>query len=237
MGRREYVIPLEEINLATRNFNKETIVTRARWGMVYQGQLSGLWGNQTATFKRFDRRYVYAEYEFRYELRMISNFNHENIIGLIGYCDEGNEMILAYKYAINGSLDLHLQDENKRRCLRWEQRLKICIGVVRGLNYLRSDHGEDNILVHRNLMCQNILLDDTMEPLITGLSASKVIEINQHQFFDFPSTSIHYHLDPIYRGSGIVKAEADIYSLGVILFDNKVVKLPPLWLLTQHVNQ
>lgn len=35
---------------------------------------------------------------------MVSRLNHENVVGLQGYCVDGGIRILAYEYAPNGSL-------------------------------------------------------------------------------------------------------------------------------------
>ncbi|PWA36258.1 protein kinase-like domain, Phloem protein 2-like protein [Artemisia annua] len=207
------LIPLEEIRLATGNFSDESKIPNTR---VYKGQLSGRWGNRTAAFQRHNPKY--DEAEFRNELQMMSNLRHENIIQLIGYCDEEGEMIIIYDYAVNGSLESHLEDESQTRCLTWAQRLKICIGAARGLKHLQASHGENKILVHRNFNGGNILLDDNMEPLICGLGVSIVVNRNTGQVHSIP-VGPDYYIDPIYRESGIIKSETDVYSLGVVLFE------------------
>ncbi|XP_042753373.1 uncharacterized protein LOC111892795 [Lactuca sativa] len=133
-----YLIPLEEVNLATKNFSPERYIGGGGFGKVYKGELSERWQNRTAAFKRLAQNSYQGEHEFRNEISIISRFHHENIVSFIGYCDEVNEMIVVYEYAINGSLDHHLQDPNKRRDITWTHRLKICIGAARGLNYLHS---------------------------------------------------------------------------------------------------
>ncbi|CAI9269226.1 unnamed protein product [Lactuca saligna] len=110
-----YLIPLEEISGATENFSQQRCI-----------------GARIATK------------EFNNELQMISQFSHENVISFIGYCNEGNERIIVYEYAVNGSLDHHLQDPKKMSSITWTQRLKICIGAARGLNYLHSGCGQNN---------------------------------------------------------------------------------------------
>nr|GFC97617.1 probable receptor-like protein kinase At5g59700 [Tanacetum cinerariifolium] len=98
---------------------------------------------------------------------------HHNIIPFVGYCDEGDEMISVYEYASNGSLDYHLEEEDKRRCLTWVKRLKICLGAAKGLNYLHTGLGEDNNVIHRDFKSGNILLDDNLEAKICDFELSK----------------------------------------------------------------
>ncbi|PWA81130.1 protein kinase-like domain-containing protein [Artemisia annua] len=206
------LIPLKEILLATGNFSHELI----RYSGVYKGQLSGRWGNRTAAFKRHDPKKKGEE--FRNELQMMSSLRHRNIIQLIGYCDEGGEMITIYDYAVNGSLESHMVGNVQKRELTWVERLKICIGAAKGLKYLQASHGEDKILVHKEFKSGKILLDDNLEPLISGLGYSIVLDRNKGQVYGKPAGD-RYYIDPIYQDSGIIRSETDIYSLGVVLFE------------------
>nr|GEU97087.1 protein kinase, ATP binding site-containing protein [Tanacetum cinerariifolium] len=178
----EFFIPLMEIILATRNFSEAFKIGGGGFGAVYKGQLSQRWQNHEAAIKRLDKTGRQGKTEFRNELELIFKFHHENIIPFIGYCDEGNEMILLYEYARNGSLDYHLQRKKKRQCLTWVKRLKICLGAAKGLGYLHTGLGEDNRVIHRDVKSGNILLDDNMEAKICdfGLSKSKLTSNQQH---------------------------------------------------------
>ncbi|GJV87815.1 gag-pol polyprotein [Tanacetum coccineum] len=86
------------------------------------------------------------------ELKILSRCHHVNILPFIGYCDEkdvflqqgahGDKVILIY----NGVNDLdqtlvgYLQNKDRRHH-SWARRLRICIGVAKGLNYLHSGIG------------------------------------------------------------------------------------------------
>ncbi|GKB17647.1 protein kinase, ATP binding site-containing protein [Tanacetum coccineum] len=212
------LIPLEEISLATSDFSPENQIGEGGFGRVYKGQLSGRWENRTAAFKRHDLKGCQREEEFRNEFQMMSSLRHDKIIQLIGYCDEGGEKIIIYDYAVNGSLESHFTGRNERRCPTWEQRLKICIGAAIAIKHLQASHGEDKILVHRNVKSGTILSDDNMEPLISGSGFSIVVDKNQGHVYDNPAGT-KFYIDPIYQESGIVKPETDVYSLGVVLFE------------------
>lgn len=112
-----FQIPLNDIILATQNFAAETVIGNGGFGTVYKGQLSELWQNRSVAVKRLDPDGYQGHREFLNEVKMISSFHHQNIIPFIGYCDEGNEMIVVYEYAVNRSLDDHLQNPENRGCL------------------------------------------------------------------------------------------------------------------------
>ncbi|KAJ9558478.1 hypothetical protein OSB04_013092 [Centaurea solstitialis] len=220
LNLEKFLIPLEEINRATKNFSPETQIGDGGFGMVYKGQLSESWENRMAAIKRLGQKTYQEKDEFLHELKMISRFNHRNIIPFLGYCDEGDEMIIVFEYATNGSLDLHLEDPDKMGCMTWAQRLKICLGAATGLNYLHSGLGEDNRVIHRDVKSANILLDDDIEAKIGDFGLSRFGPRNQ------PNTQLytkvagtHFYLDPIYNASDILRKESDVYSFGVVMFE------------------
>ncbi|GJW46044.1 protein kinase, ATP binding site-containing protein [Tanacetum coccineum] len=127
----DLLIPLTEISLATGDFSKDSQIGDGGFGVVHIGRLSDRWQNHEAAIKRLDNNNHQGKKEFLNELRLISRFHHQNIISFIGYCDEGDEMILVYEYASNGSLDHHLQDPNKRHQLPWSHRIQYALIIAK----------------------------------------------------------------------------------------------------------
>ncbi|KAL4587863.1 hypothetical protein LXL04_000737 [Taraxacum kok-saghyz] len=216
----KYLIPLDEINRATGNFSRERYIGGGGFGSVYKGQLSERWQNRTVAVKRLDANSHQGEREFRNELEVISSFHHENIISFIGYCDEGVEMIIVYEFAMNESLDHHLQDPKKINCITWAKRLEICIGAARGLHYLHTGPGEKNRVIHRDVKSANILLDGNMVAKICDFGLSKLGTRNQLNTLLYTKVAgTQFYLDPTYHESRILRKESDVYSFGVVLFE------------------
>ncbi|GKA07511.1 protein kinase, ATP binding site-containing protein [Tanacetum coccineum] len=143
------------------------------FGVVYKGQLSKQWPDHEVAIKRLNKTGHHVNTEFLNELNMISRFHHQNIIRFIVFCNERDEMIFVYEYAVNGSLESHLENPNKIRCLTWVKRLKICLGAAKGLDYLHSGLREKNRVIHRDVKSGNILLDDNLEAKICDFGFSK----------------------------------------------------------------
>nr|GEX42861.1 receptor-like protein kinase HERK 1 [Tanacetum cinerariifolium] len=145
---------------------------------------------------------------------MLSRYRHKNLVSLVGFCDEDEEKIIVYEYEFNGSLEKHLSSNT----LTWGQRLKICIGVARGLEYLHNPLGIQQRVLHRDLKSANILLGHFWEAKISDFGLSKIGPANQE--FTFLVSNVVGTLrycDPPYAETGTLTKESDVYSFGVVL--------------------
>ncbi|PWA62216.1 protein kinase domain, Nitrogen network kinase 1, Phloem protein 2-like protein [Artemisia annua] len=131
-GFEDLEIQLEEIKSATNNFDEENVIGHGGFGKVYKGELShsNSKGRGMVALKRLNRKHGQGDAEFHKEVRMLSCYRHENIISLLGFSSERDEMILVYEYAPRGSLDRHLKDVT----LTWTQILsgKLCFEFSNG---------------------------------------------------------------------------------------------------------
>ncbi|KAM7490583.1 hypothetical protein LguiA_033504 [Lonicera macranthoides] len=163
---------LPEILSATHNFDDSKVIGKGGFGKVYKGAIDD--GLVTVAIKRLNHTSKQGTVEFLTEIEMLSKFRHSNLISLIGYCDDRDEMILVYEYMERGALADHIykMDTSANNfVLSWVQRLKICIGAARGLEYL---HTGTNV-IHRDLKCSNILLDENLTAKVSDFGISKVV--------------------------------------------------------------
>ncbi|KAK8995483.1 hypothetical protein V6N11_075756 [Hibiscus sabdariffa] len=123
---------LSDIVIATNNFDNALIVGRGGFGNVYKGRIPGI--QYEVAIKRLHSKSHQGENEFWAEIEMLSQLHYINLVSLIGCCAEDHEMILVYDYMVNGTLRDHLYNHDDIP-LSWKQRLKICIGAARGLEY------------------------------------------------------------------------------------------------------
>nr|XP_043609303.1 uncharacterized protein LOC122581198 [Erigeron canadensis] len=174
----------------------------------------------TVAIKRiFGRVDGLAEKGFLAEIELLSKCKHPNIVSLTGYCDEEPEMILIYEYASNGSLEDYLGKSDKITKFTWVQRIKICIDIAYGLEYLHKVTEDKECIIHRDIKSANILLDDRWQAKIADFGLSKLhpTYIQRSTLLSANIGGTQVYLDPEYEKTGNLKTSSDIYSFGVVL--------------------
>ncbi|KAF5799960.1 putative protein kinase RLK-Pelle-CrRLK1L-1 family [Helianthus annuus] len=212
---------LDDIKSATNDFADNRILGRGGFGVVYAGQLptthrSACEPGTPVAVKRLNVNSHQGDKEFLKEILMLDSCKHKNLVYLIGFVSEDTERILVYKKEDNGSLDKHLGSTD----LTWEQRLRICLGAARGLEYLHSSVGTEHRVLHCDLKSSNVLLDANFEAKISDFGLSKIGPKNMpHTFLATVPCGTLGYVDPEYAISGVLTKESDVYSFGVVLFE------------------
>ncbi|KAM0010123.1 putative protein kinase RLK-Pelle-CrRLK1L-1 family [Helianthus debilis subsp. tardiflorus] len=210
-------IQMKDVVSATNNFDPTRVIGFGGFGKVYKGELSSPEGQITFAFKHLDRRLGQGGIEFWKEIMMLSKYKHKNLVTLMHFCIEDDEMILVYEYASRGSLDRYLSDAST---LSWTQRLKISVGVAHGLQFLHDPKGSQQRVIHRDIKSANILLDDDWTAKVSDFGLSKVGPANQaHTYMVSHGVGTPGYCDPLYVEFGYLSKESDVYSFGVVLFE------------------
>lgn len=163
---------IDEIRSATNYFDPQLHIGSGGYGRVYKGSIDG--GHTVVAIKRLRSESRQGDNEFRTEIKTMSKIRHQHLVSLIGYCHDGQERVLVYKYMARGTLADHLYKINRHNKshppLDWELRLKVSIGAARGLYYLHSRHR----VIHRDVKSSNILLDENWVAKMGDFGLSKM---------------------------------------------------------------
>ncbi|MBA0734998.1 hypothetical protein Gogos_018883 [Gossypium gossypioides] len=197
-----------EIEQATKNFDSGLLIGEGGFGRVYEGLFRG---------------HGQGLLEFQTEIVVLSRIRHRHLVSFIGYCDERSEMILVYEFMEKGTLRDHLYNRSSdvekpyfaRSDLSWKQRLEICIGAAKGLNYLHT--GSDGGIIHRDVKSTNILLDERLVAKVADFGVSKFNLPDAEHSVDVKGT--FGYLDPQYFLSLQLTDKSDVYSFGVVLLE------------------
>ncbi|KAL0356351.1 UNVERIFIED_CONTAM: Receptor-like protein kinase FERONIA [Sesamum radiatum] len=209
---------LSEIQLATRNFSDAHLIGKGGFGKVYKGLIDN--GQETVAIKRQKSNSKQGAREFLTEIETLTELRHVNLVSLIGYCNEHGEMILVYEYMASGTLADHLyklaRKSDNSSSLAWKQRLNICIGAGRGLDYLHTGHS----LIHRDVKASNILLDGNFIAKVSDFGLAK--PLSRSRLESHISTKVKGtfgYFDPNYLTTGKLTRKSDTYAFGVVLLE------------------
>lgn len=154
---------------------------------------------------------------FLYEIAVISNLRHPNILMFLGASIRPPNLWSVAEFLVLGSLNYVLKTYTK---LDWKVRLNMAIECARGLLYL---HSQDPPILHRDLKSMNILVDKNFHIKVAdfGISTKKSTNLNSKV------GTLNWLAPEILNGSASVYLEsADIYSFGMILWELVSGRIP-----------
>ncbi|KAL6186256.1 hypothetical protein ACLB2K_042377 [Fragaria x ananassa] len=113
-----------------------------------------------------------AKRRIQQELEVLAGLRHRHLMSLRAYVREYDRFSLVYDFVPNGSLEdaMNRVRENQLQ-LSWEVRLRIAVGVIKGLQYL---HAYVPQIMHYNLKPSNVMLDAEFEPRLGDYGLAKL---------------------------------------------------------------
>ncbi|GLJ55028.1 hypothetical protein SUGI_1181250 [Cryptomeria japonica] len=154
--------------------------------------------------------------QFLNEVKLVAKIQHRNLVKLLGCCAEGSERLLVYEHLVNKSLDKIVFHPQRSKLLDWPKRLKIILGVARGLLYLHED--SHLRIIHRDIKARNILLDEKMEPKISDFGLARLIGQDESHV-ETRLAGTYGYMAPEYAMLGQLSCKADVYSFGVVILE------------------
>ncbi|KAI3460735.1 hypothetical protein Pfo_017398 [Paulownia fortunei] len=213
------LIPVDELKEVTSNFSTDSLIGEGSYGRVYYGVLNN---GRAAAIKKLDAS-KQPDDEFLAQVSMVSTLRHENFVELIGYCLDGNQRVLAYEFASNGSLHdiLHgrkgVKGAQPGPVLSWVQRVKIAVGAAKGLEYLHEK--ADPHIIHRDIKSSNVLIfDDDLAKIADFDLSNQAPDMAARLHSTRVLGTFGYHA-PEYAMTGQLNSKSDVYSFGVVLLE------------------
>lgn len=213
-GTHFTTLSFSQVKNATDNFSTENKLGEGGFGPVYKGNLQN---GQVVAVKRLAANSGQGLPEFKNEILLIAKLQHRNLVGLLGCCIDGEEMVLIYEYMPNKSLDFFLFEKSRRAFLVWAMRLNIIEGIAQGLIYLHK-HSRLRI-IHRDLKPSNILLDTDMNPKISDFGMARIFDPKGGLANTKRVVGTYGYMAPEYAMAGIFSVKSDVFSYGVLLLE------------------
>uniref|UniRef100_A0A0E0LS80 Protein kinase domain-containing protein n=1 Tax=Oryza punctata TaxID=4537 RepID=A0A0E0LS80_ORYPU len=208
------IFSYNELRKATHDFSGANKIGEGGFGSVFRGRLKD---GAIVAVKVLSATSRQGVREFINELTAISDVMHENLITLVGCCAEGSHRILVYNYLENNSLQHTLLGSGRSNIqFNWRARVKITVGVARGLAFLHEEVRPH--IIHRDIKASNILLDKDLTPKISDFGLARLLPPNETHVSTRVAGTIGY-LAPEYALRGQVTKKSDIYSFGVLILE------------------
>ncbi|CAI9779318.1 unnamed protein product [Fraxinus pennsylvanica] len=211
-------IPFKELKNATRNFRPDRILGEGGFGLVFKGWINERTltaakpgSGMTVAIKKWNPNSVK---EWLTEVNYLSHFRHPNLIKLIAYCTEGDNLLLVYEFMPKGSLDNHFF--RRHQCLSWSTRIKVAVDTARGLSFL---HDAKNKVIHRNLKSSDILLDEHFNAKLSGFGLAEDGPHDDKTHVSSKVMGLYGYVAPEYLATGHLTEKCDVYSFGVVLLE------------------
>ncbi|KAF7825489.1 putative inactive leucine-rich repeat receptor-like protein kinase IMK2 [Senna tora] len=195
------------------------IMGKSAYGTAYKATLED--GNQVAV-KRLREKTTKGQKEFETEVAALGKIRHPNLLALRAYyLGPKGEKLLVFDYMPKGSLASFLHARGPEIVIDWPTRMRIALGVTRGLCYL---HTQENI-VHGNLTSSNILLDEQTNAHITDFGLSRLMTTSANTNIIATAGSLGYNAPELTKTKK-PSTKTDAYSLGVIILELLTGKPP-----------
>ncbi|KAL5226659.1 hypothetical protein ABZP36_014924 [Zizania latifolia] len=201
------------------NFTR--VIGRGGFGVVYLGHLED--GSEVAV-KMCSQTSFHGVKQFLTEAKSLSQVHHRNLVFLVGYCNDGDNLALVYEYMAQGSLHDHIRGKTGvARFLNWELRLKIALDAAQGLDYLHTGC----MMVHRDVKSSNILLDQNLNAKVADFGLAKIFGDDAQMSLMSTISGTPGYIDPEYQITSKLSDRSDVYSFGVVLLE-VVTGEPPI---------
>lgn len=154
---------------------------------------------------------------FKNESKAIGELSHPNIVKVYDVITEEPVQCIVMEYVDGITLKEYIE---YKKVLPWREAVHFTVQILRALQ-----HAHDHGIVHRDIKPQNIMLlsDRTIKVMDFGIA--RFSRSDSQTMTDKAIGSVHYISPEQARGDAI-DDKADIYSVGVMLFEMLTGKLP-----------
>ncbi|CAA0287722.1 unnamed protein product [Arabidopsis thaliana] len=208
---KERRITYPEVLKMTNNF--ERVLGKGGFGTVYHGNLE----DTQVAVKMLSHSSAQGYKEFKAEVELLLRVHHRNLVGLVGYCDDGDNLALIYEYMANGDLKENMSGKRGGNVLTWENRMQIAVEAAQGLEYLHN--GCTPPMVHRDVKTTNILLNERYGAKLADFGLSRSFPVDGESHVSTVVAGTPGYLDPEYYRTNWLSEKSDVYSFGVVLLE------------------
>lgn len=154
---------------------------------------------------------------FRNESKAIAVLSHPNIVKVydVSFGDRIQYIVMEYIDGI--TLKQYIEQQGE---IKWREALYFTVQILRALQ-----HAHEKGIIHRDIKPQNIMLLEDGTIKVTDFGIARFSQTETQTMTDKAIGSVHYIAPEQARG-GYINDKADIYSVGVMLYEMLTGQLP-----------
>ena len=154
---------------------------------------------------------------FRNESKAIAVLSHPNIVKVydVSFGDRIQYIVMEYIDGI--TLKQYIEQQGE---IKWREALYFTVQILRALQ-----HAHEKGIIHRDIKPQNIRLLEDGTIKVTDFGIARFSQAETQTMTDKAIGSVHYIAPEQARG-GYINDKADIYSVGVMLYEMLTGQLP-----------
>lgn len=150
---------------------------------------------------------------FQREARAMARLRHPNVITIFDLGEQGQWLFIVMEYITGGNLRQRLQ----RQTIPWPEIIAIFHDLAQAL-----DFAHDQGIVHRDVKPVNVLIDDQstrQRAVLSDFGIARMLETSAHLTRTGAGVGTPEYMAPEQCRGLEVDARADIYALGVMLYE------------------
>ncbi|KAE8699226.1 ubiquitin-conjugating enzyme E2 2-like [Hibiscus syriacus] len=208
---------LEELEVATNNFDTTAFMGEGSQGHMYRGRLKD---GTFVAIRCLKMKKSHSTQSFMHHVELISKLRYRHLVSALGHCFECylddssvSRIFLIFEYVPNGSLRSWISGGNGKHSLTWAQRISAAIGIAKGIQFLHTGivpETKDKVWTpNKNFILERLLSSNS--PVCDRIYCYSILQVGRGTSAPHKdsSTSTRERYDD----------ESDVYDFGVILLE------------------
>jgi serine/threonine protein kinase len=177
------------------------------------------------------------EDRFRREARLVAALRHANIVQIYEFDFHEDQPFMVMEYLPGGTLkDVLARYKVRGETIPLREIAELLQPIAQALDFAHARGA-----VHRDIKPANILFSSSGEPVIADFGIAKILDESLQLTVTGEIVGSPYYMSPEQAASKPVEKYSDIYSLGVVVYEMAVGRVPFIGdtitgVLMQHLN-
>jgi serine/threonine protein kinase len=193
-------------------------IGKGNFGIVAKAQYAEKRGNTTmpaylvAVKKLHETASSEARHEILSEAAVMAQFDHDNVLRLVGVVTAGDPILVVMEFMEHGSLQAYLKADGAN--VSYRMRLEFARGLADGLAYLHARK-----FIHRDVAARNVLLNSILVPKLADFGLTREhTELSEYYKSGGGALPVRWTAPEALENSKF-SAKTDAFSYGIVVYE------------------